>query len=156
MPTPPILFLYLLMQFMRKNFNFSTWTVSTLKDYFSFTIHFNSSKTILIYYTGLISYIIASIRLVQFGSLTRTASFAVTLVSIFAFFDFNYSCVTHDGMPLVPFLVTPWVSIFLMIVRRLEKGGWVLEITHFTLMIFFLHSIKKVHRSSMKWQHPFN
>ena len=106
MPTPPILLLYFVVQFMRRNLKILTLRISTSKHYFSFTTHFNYSET------RVVSYIIASIRLVNFGSPSVTASFDVPLVSICAFFDFNSSCVTRGGMSVVPFLVKPWVSKF--------------------------------------------
>ena len=112
MPTPTVLLFHLLMQFMCRNLKIWTLPVSTLKHYFSFTAHFDSSETILMYCTGLVSYILDSIRLVHFGPPSRTAYFAVLLVSICAYFEFNSYCVTHGGIPLIPFLVTTRVSNF--------------------------------------------
>ena len=86
--------------------------ISTSKHSLSFTTHFNSSETIMMQCIGLVSYILASIRLIHFGSPSKTAYFDVPLVSICAFFEFNYSFVTHCGVHIVPFLVTPLVSNF--------------------------------------------
>ena len=94
--------------------------------------------------------------MVHFVPSSVTSSFDVPLVSIYDFFDFNYYCVTCDRMPLIPFLATPWVGNFLMILYCLGKGIWVVEIIHCALVVFYLHSIKKGHHSSMKWQHPFS
>ena len=69
--------------------------------------HFNYYENILIQWTGLVSYTIASIRFRNFVSLYRTDSFYVPLVSVCALFDFNYSCVAHEGVPLIPFLIRP-------------------------------------------------
>ena len=117
MPTSPILLLYLLMQFMCRNLKKSNLHVSTLKHSFYLMNQFNSSKIILIYCTVLVSYTLASIRLVHFVSTSITDTFAVPLVSICVFFDFNSYCVTHGGMPLFPLLVTSRVINFLMIVH---------------------------------------
>ena len=112
MRAPAILMLYFLLQFMRRNLNFLTLPISKMKKYFSFTTHINSSETILVSCTCVVSYILSSIRLVRFGSPSITASFYVPLVSICAFFGFNYSCVTCSRMLLIPLLVTPQVSFF--------------------------------------------
>ena len=85
-----------------------------------------------------------------FGSPSRNSSFSVPLVLICAFFDFNYSCVMHGGMPLIPFPVTPRVSNFsldcmLSWKRRLSCIDYTLRIDG-----VFPHSIKK----GMRWKHP--
>ena len=85
----------------------TTIPISTLKHSFSFATHFISFETVLMQCTGLVSYIIASIRLLHFGSHSRTVYFYVSLVSICALFDSNYSCVTYGRIPLTPFYVTP-------------------------------------------------
>ena len=52
-------------------------------------------------------------------------------------------------MPLVPFLVSPWVSNFLMILLFIEKFGWVVEIIHCSLIVFYLHNTKKA--TTLEW-----
>ena len=135
---------------------FFTLPGSTSKHSLSFTNHFNSSETILIKCTDLVSYILASIRLVHFGSPYRTASFADPLVSLCAFFDFNSCFLTHGGMPLITFLVTPWIINFSCDFTLPWKGGLVVYIIYCTLIMFSLHSIKKGHHSIMKWQYTFS
>ena len=112
MSTSTISLFYLLMQFMRRNLNFSTLSVLTLMHSFSFTTYCNSSETILRQLTGLVSYALAAMRLRIFGSPSRNNSFDVSLEFICTFFDLNYSCVTHVGMPLITFLITPRVITF--------------------------------------------
>ena len=60
----------------------------------------------------MVSYILASIRLLRFGPPSVTASFDIPLVSICALFDFNSSCLMRVRMPQIHFLVKPWVSNF--------------------------------------------
>ena len=55
-------------------YHFSAFPVSTLKHSFSFMTHFNSSETILMQWTGLVSYTLAPISLVFFESSFRTCS----------------------------------------------------------------------------------
>ena len=55
-------------------------------------------------------YTLALISLVSFGPPFKTAIFAVPLVSIFSFFEFNYSYLIHGGMPLINLFLTPLVS----------------------------------------------
>ena len=92
--------------------HFLTLPVSTLKHFLSFTTHFNSSVNILMHYTGLVSYTLASIILVSFEYPFSTSAFVFPLVSICSFFDLDSHFLMHGGMPLIPFLVTPRVSTF--------------------------------------------
>ena len=111
MPTPPILLFFFLVQFMRRNINFNLTCIS-IEALFSLynQIQLFWNHTDVVYRCGIIHN--SFNKFGTYESPSITASFDVPLVSICALFDFNYSCVTHGGMPLITFLVTPRVSNF--------------------------------------------
>ena len=87
-----------------------TLAISILKHSFHFTTHLKYSETILMRWTGLMPYILASISLGHSEFPSITAAFSVPLVSIFDLFDLNSSCVTHVRVPLIHLLVKPRVN----------------------------------------------
>ena len=111
MPTPPILLLYFLVQFMRRNLIFSLTHLiieAIFILYDPLQVFWNHTN--VLYTRDIIHNSFNKVGIVLSPSINDF--FGVPLVSIYSFYEFVSACVTSVRIFLIPTLVTPRVSNF--------------------------------------------